>query len=152
MIQQKCLTVSVSVCANKDPLGPTWVCNPKPITVAGCAACSHSQYDHFVTPIDVRYRRHPVETSTVCCRSVCLTDIHIQQVSNSIKLCIHTKSDNAAPSHGGVGVFICALECNHCETIVFSTVGDIASSQKSQILPENVDMLIFLKKRDHILG
>lgn len=35
---------------------------------------------------------------------------------------------------------------------VFSTAGDIVSSQRSQLLPENVDMLIFLKKNMHLLG
>jgi len=29
---------------------------------------------------------------------------------------------------------------------VFSTAGDIVTAQRSQLLPENVDMLIFLKK------
>ena len=29
---------------------------------------------------------------------------------------------------------------------IFSTAGDIVNAQRSQLLPENVDMLIFLKK------
>lgn len=29
---------------------------------------------------------------------------------------------------------------------VFSTAGDIVTAQRSQLLPENVDMLVFLKK------
>ena len=33
---------------------------------------------------------------------------------------------------------------------VFSTAGDIVSAQRSQLLPENVDMLIFLKKNMNI--
>lgn len=35
---------------------------------------------------------------------------------------------------------------------VFSTAGDIVTAQRSQLLPENVDMLIFLKKNMSISG